>query len=284
MPIIKATEFDVSKITFSSPKSSVRNRNLVFANYNRGKIIIQTPKMYAGSGIKRWPGDTDTNPDQFEIDLSFERSSDESQLAAQVADFRARMEAFDNAIKDAYIVQADAWASNTGIVTKKLTRQLLDDDEDKYRPIVKIPRDKAGELLPYPKRMKIKIDRELGLDGKATTRFLCDKSKKLDVLFFDETKARMQVDATNAEMMVPKGSQVVCAIELVYISISKDRGVSTKWKLVQAKVFDSKEVIDSYALIDEDDEDDEDTNAAPPTLLPIDYVVNLDCDDDDLDI
>ena len=81
MSVIKATFLDLSQVTFSDVKSDIHGRKMVYINRNSGKIIVQTPKMYAPNGIKRWrkKDSVDNKDDKFEMELSFygENTSDE---------------------------------------------------------------------------------------------------------------------------------------------------------------------------------------------------------------
>jgi hypothetical protein len=88
-------------------------------------------------------------------------------------------------------------------------------------------------------------------NGNYTGRFLSNKKFKTEILMFDESKDKLVMNENNAESVVSKGSQVVCIMELVYLSLSKTT-ISTKWKLVQAKVFGNRESITGYAMLDED--------------------------------
>jgi hypothetical protein len=79
---------------------------------------------------------------------------------------------------------------------------------------------------------------------------------------FNEQKEKLEMNENNAEIVVPKGSQVVCVMELVYLSLSKTT-ISTKWKMVQARVAKNKESINGYAMLDDDSseqQEDLDTN------------------------
>jgi hypothetical protein len=117
--------------------------------------------------------------------------------------------------------------------------------------MVKVPKDKEGNELPYPSRIRSKIDRETDANGNSSGRFLSNKKFKTEVLLFDENKEKVHLNEENAEDAVPKGSQVVSILELVYLSLSKTT-ISTKWKLVQAKVFRNKDTITGYAMLDDD--------------------------------
>lgn len=239
MTIVKADQFDLSKVSFSDVKVDQHGRKMVYINGEHGKILVQTPKMYAPNGIKRWrkKDAIDNKEDKFEMELSFYGEDSNPQLAA----FHEKWREFDDLIKNEIMTKSKEWLGKA-----KVSMEVV---EDKYIPMVKVPM-KDGEVLPYPDRIRAKLDREQDSDGNFSGRFLSNKRFKSEVLLFDENKQPLQLRENNAEMIVPKGSQVVCILECVYISIATN--ISVKWKLVQAKVFNKGESITSYAMLDDE--------------------------------
>jgi len=250
MSVIKATSLDLSQVTFSDVKSDIHGRKMVYINRNNGKIIVQTPKMYAPNGIKRWrkKDSVDNKDDKFEMELSFYGENNSEELRT----FHEKWNEFDELIKTKVIEKSKEWLS-----MPKLDKSTL--ESVMYTPMVKVPKDKEGNDLPYPSRVRVKLDREMDYAGNYTSRFSSNKKFKTEVMIFNDKKEKMEMDENNAEIIVPKGSQVVCVMELVYLSLSKTT-ISTKWKLVQAKVFKNKESINGYAMLDDESSQQEDTN------------------------
>jgi hypothetical protein len=123
-------------------------------------------------------------------------------------------------------------------------------EEAFYAPSVRVPTDKDGNVLEYPSRVRVKLDRERDGDSdNFTGRFLSNKRFKTPVLMFDESKHLMEMNENNFESVVPKGSQVTAVLELVYLSITSK--VSAKWKLVQARVARNEQSITGYAMLDD---------------------------------
>jgi len=255
MPVIKANSLDLSKVTFSDVKTDVHGRKMVFINSNNGSIMVQTPKMYAPNGIKRWRKDASKNQfmtsDKFEMELSFYGEDGTDKNSTEIREFHQKWQEFDEFIKTKVIENCKEWVG-----MPKLDKNTL--ESVMYTPMVRVPKDKEGNVLPYPSRVRAKIDREIDSAGNATNRFLSNKKFKSEVLLFDENKERIPLTEENAEDAVPKGSQVICILELVYLSMSKTT-ISTKWKLVQAKVFRNKQSITEYAMLDDEEENDLDT-------------------------
>jgi hypothetical protein len=243
MPVIKATNLDLSKITFSDVKTDNHGRKMVFLNTEGGKIMVQTPKMYVPNGIKRWrkKDATDNKDDSFEMEMSF-GGEDKN---ADIREFHSKMEQFDELVKKQIIAHSKEWLGKP-----KVSMELVENAF--YSPTVRIPMDKEGNVLDYPSRVRAKLDRERVNGDDFTGRFLSYKKPATPVLMFDESKTLLEMNEDNFESIVPKGSQVVAVLELVYLTITTK--VSAKWKLVQAKVSRNQQTITGYAMIDDDEE------------------------------
>ena len=247
MSIIKAINLDLNKVSFSDVKTDNHGRKMVYVNYNGGKILVQTPKMYVPNGIKRWrkKDATDNKDDSFEMELSFGGEDKEDKNSVEIREFHRKMEEFDTLVKNNIMSRSKEWLGKP-----KVSMETIEDAY--YAPSVKIPTDKDGNILDYPSRIRAKLDRERDIDSDGFTgRFLSNKRFKTPVLMFDDSKNQLDLNEQNFENVVPKGSQVVCVLELVYLSITTK--VSAKWKLVQAKVSRNQQSITGYALIDDEE-------------------------------
>ena len=247
MPVIKATNLDLTQLTFSDVKTDNHGRKMVFINNNGGKVTIQTPKMYVPNGIKRWrkKDAVDNKDDSFEMEMSFggEDKNDDIRV------FHEKMQQFDEIVKNEIMVHSKEWLGKP-----KISMELIENAF--YAPTVRLSMDKEGNVLDYPSRVRAKIDRERINGGDDFSgRFLSYKKPATPVLMFDESKALIQMDENNFESVVPKNSQVVAVLELVYLTITTK--VSAKWKLVQAKVTRNQQHISEYAMIDDEEEEEE---------------------------
>ena len=257
MSIIKAVNLDLNKVSFSDVKTDNHGRKMVYVNYNGGKIMVQTPKMYVPNGIKRWrkKDAVDNKDDSFEMELSFGGEDNSDKNSLEIKEFHSKLEQFDEMVKNEIMKKSKEWLGKP-----KVSMETVEDAY--YSPSVKIPTDKDGNILDYPSRIRAKLDREREADGdNFTGRFLSNKRFKTPVLMFDESKSQIEMNESNFDLVVPKGSQVICVLELVYLSITSK--VSAKWKLVQSKVFRNQQSITGYAMIDEDSDvvqDDLDTD------------------------
>jgi hypothetical protein len=274
MGVVKANSLDLSKVTFSDVKTDNHGRKMVYINQNNGKIMVQTPKMYAPNGIKRWrkKDALDNKDDKFEMELSFYGENGTDKNAEEIKEFHAKWKEFDELIKNKIIENSREWLSMPKLDMNTLETVM-------YTPMVKVAKDKEGNQLPYPSRIRAKIDREIDTNGNFSGRFLSNKKFKSEVMLFDETKTRIDMHEDIAEDCVPKGCQVVSILELVYLSLSKTT-ISTKWKLVQAKVFRNKDSITEYAMLDDEDEVEVDVTTNLVQDQDQDQVVGEDLDTD----
>lgn len=253
MSVIKSNTLDLSKITFSDVKTDNHGRKMVYVNLNGGKIMIQTPKMYVPNGIKRWrkKDATDNKDDSFEMEMSFGGEDKEDKNSLEIREFHSKLKKFDEIVKNNIMEKSKQW-----IGKPKVSMETIEDAY--YAPSVKVATDKDGNVLDYPSRVRVKLDRERDGDSdNYTGRFLSNKRFKTPVLMFDEKKQPIDMNESNFDAVVPKGSQVVAVLELVYLSISTK--VSAKWKLVQAKVSKNQQTITGYAMLDDEEDDDLDT-------------------------
>jgi hypothetical protein len=251
MSIIKATNLDLNKVSFSDVKTDNHGRKMVYVNYNGGKILVQTPKMYVPNGIKRWrkKDATDNKDDSFEMELSFGGEDKEDKNSTEIREFHNKLGQFDEMVKKTIMAKSKEWLGKP-----KVSMETIEDAY--YSPSVKIPTDKDGVVLDYPSRVRAKLDRERESDSdNFTGRFLSNKRFKTPVLMFNESKEQIEMNENNFDGVVPKGSQVICVLELVYLSITTK--VSAKWKLVQAKVYKNQQSITGYAMIDDESQQED---------------------------
>ena len=294
MPVIKVNELDISKLTFSEVKTDNNGRKMVFVNYNGGKVIVQTPKMYVPNGIKRWrkKDAVDNKDDSFEMEMSFGVGDRTDKNSLEIKGFHEKMKQFDEAVKNHILNHPKEMLGKP-----KISMELIENAF--YAPTVRVPMDKEGNRLDqYPDRVRAKLDRERSGDD-FTGRFLSHKRPATELMIFDDNKTQVKMDENNFESVVTKGSQVVAVLELVYLTITTK--VSAKWKLVQAKVARNETNITGYAMLDEqedlpEDLDDENvqvstsTSTSVPVSSQVDEVseqvetkLNVNEDEDEVD-
>lgn len=253
--VIKATNLDVSKLTFSALKTDGNSRKMVFVNLDGKKVIIQTPLMNVPNGIKHWVG-KDGKDDAFEMEMSFGGDS------ADVKIFHEKMQQFDEAVKKQILLNCKEWLGKP-----KVSMELIENAF--YAPSTRVATDKEGNILDYPSKIRAKLDRGR-VGDEFTGKFVSYKKTGTPILMFDENKKEIMMDESNFDTVVPKSSSVVAVLELVYLTITTK--VSAKWKLVQGKVTKGQTNITGYAMLDEDDVEvnvQEDLDSETPEEMPV---------------
>ena len=241
---IKTNEFDVSKVSFTMKVDKESKRKIFYVNHNKQPILLQTPKMYLPNGIKHWV--SAAYPESFELELSFGEDKENAVNNKNIQDFHEKMKSLDDLIKEQILTNPKDWVGK-----QKASMELI--EESYYpNPIVRVPKDKEGHVLEYPNRMRIKVERERENDNY-TGHFVSNRRHKTRVMVFDENNENLQLDETNFESVVPRGSKAITVIELVNINVVGDK-VYPKWKFIQAKVFRNQKSI-TENIIDEDEEE-----------------------------
>ena len=246
--LLTIKDFDLNKITFSEPKINKHSKKNIFVNYDRGTIMLKTPKMYLPNGIKRW--DTDPKNISYDLNLSFKGENDQDKNSLEIREFHQKLEMYDTLVKNTIMARSKEWLGKT-----KVSMELV---EEFYNPSVNVPM-KDGEPLDFPSSIRTKIERErIGDTENYTGRFLSSKSSKPgvpppSVIIADESNALLEFNESNYDKVIPRGSYIKGIIQLVYISVGQK--ISTKWRFVQGKVFKSSQQITSFMLGDSDDDD-----------------------------
>jgi hypothetical protein len=192
--------------------------------------------------------------------------------SSEVRVFHDKMVEFDTLVKKNIMSHSKEWLGKTKISMDSI-------EEAFYAPTVRVATDKDGNVLDYPSRIKGKLDREME-DDSFTGRFLSNKRFKTPVLMFDDNKQQLDLNESNFESVVPKGSQVVAVLELVYLSITTK--VSAKWKIVQGKVSKNQQSITGYAMLDDGVDDVVEGDAVvEDDVVEGDAVVEDDVDEED---
>lgn len=231
MSIVKGTEFNTERVSFSEPKADSSGKKLVFVNYNGSKFRIQTPRLRASLGMSKWEND---KGDTFEISLDLEKDTA----------FHRNMKELDDCITRELKNKSKEWVGGKVKVNEDYITNT-------YKPIVKPPYDKEGNLLEqYNDRIKLKV-----MTDKDYTKFVSEKKYNTELGFYDAEKTRIDASPDNYHLVCPKGSHLVGLAELAYISIGS-MGISPVFRLVQAKVEQNKTVLTEFSMLDLDDEDE----------------------------
>lgn len=245
--LIKSSQFETDNVTFNIKVDKETKRKVVYVNHNKQPILIQTPKMYLPNGIKRWQ--STSYPESFELELSFGEDKENQVNNEKIKEIHNKMKSLDTLIKEQILNNPKEW------IGKPKTNMEMIEQAFYPNPIVRVPKDKEGNVLEYPDRMRLKVERERDGDN-FTGNFVSNRRAKTRVMAFDEKNAQIELDENTFESAVPKGSKGIVVMELVNINIVGDK-VYPKWKLIQTKVFRNQKSI-TQNIIDDDDEEIQD--------------------------
>lgn len=259
--LIKTNEFDVLNVTFTLKTDKASKKKIFYVNHNKKPIMFQTPKMYLPNGLKHW--DSGDYPESYELELSFGEDKEiVTNNNKNIKDFESKMTQLDDLIKAQIFENPQDWISERKPVDKddiEFLRKNITKTHYKNH-IVRVPKDKDGNVLEYPNRMRIKVDRER--ENELFTGYFCSNRRhKTKVMMFDDSGENLDLSESNFKEVVPAGSKATLILELVNISLIGGK-VYPKWKLIQGKVYRSSSSITDIII-----EDDEDENKDHPEDL-----------------
>lgn len=145
--IVRAKDFDVSKVTFSDVKAFGGNGGkIVYLSYGRAPLVLQTPAMRAPFGVSKW--ENDGSPTKFTLDMSFQGIDSSKSMRA----FFAALEKLDERMIDDGFENQATWFRGKRYGSKDIVEAL-------YTPIIKHARDReTGERTDrYAPTIKVNI-------------------------------------------------------------------------------------------------------------------------------
>lgn len=242
---IKSSQFNVNNVSFNLKVDKETKRKVVYVNHNKTKILMQTPKVYLPNGVKHWS--SSAYPESYEMEISFGEDKENEVNNRSIREFENKMKELDTLIKTEILNNSKDW------IGKPKTSMSMIEEAFYPNSIVRVPKDKDGNILEYPNRMRLRLEREREGDN-FTGRFSSSKKDRTQVLMYDHNGSLLDFNESNCELVVPKNSKAIVVMELVNINIVGDK-VYPKWKLVQAKVFRNSVSVTGN-IIDDDDEEE----------------------------
>ncbi len=229
--IILPSNFDVSSVTYSAPRTLDNGGRAIYMGLNRSPIVLQTPEMIAPYGVSNW-NDDGKGPDKYSLDLSFKGKDDRPNLNT----FFEKMVALDKKLVQDGVDNSMTWL--------KKKYNSVDVVEALYTPMVKYAKDKTtGEITDkYPPVFKLKIP-------FVNNAFQCEvydnKRKPVDLKQLIDTGAF-------------KGAKVTAIIQCLGIWVAGGK-YGCSWKILQMRVS-PPQTIKGYAFkeIEDDKVDDSD--------------------------
>ena len=138
-----------SKITITPPKLLENGSKSSYLNYDGSKLVLQTAiAMSVPFGLNVY----DKNPSgipEYSVNLSF-RGADKNP---EIKLFQDRLAQLDSFMIDQGVKNCKAWFKSD------LKREVI---QAFYTPVLNFPKDKEGNLQPYPPSMKIKLRKQNG--------------------------------------------------------------------------------------------------------------------------
>jgi Family of unknown function (DUF5871) len=229
--IILPSNFDVSSVSYSAPRTLDNGGRAIYMSLNRSPIVLQTPEMIAPYGVSNW-NDDGKGPDKYSLDLSFKGKEGRPNLNT----FFEKMAALDKKLVQDGVDNSMTWL--------KKKYNSVDVVEALYTPMVKYAKDKTtGEITDkYPPTFKLKIP-------FVNSAFQCEvydnKRKTVDLKQLIDTGAF-------------KGAKVTAIIQCLGIWVAGGK-YGCSWKVLQMRVS-PPQTIKGYAFkeLEDDKVDDSD--------------------------
>lgn len=234
--ILLPDEFDVSKVTYSQPRVLKNGAKVIYVGYKGEKLLMQTPVCVSPFGINKWQNEDGSGPVTYSIDFSF-----------QGMDQRPALKRFYENLNDldSKLIH-DGFANHQKWLSLKKAPRSVDDVENVYTRIVKVPKDKEK----YAPTFKVKMPH----DGSRFTFDVYDAKQNLINLY----------DMVERKEIETKRCRIWAIIQCTGIWVAGGKSYGCSWKVVQMEITPPAS-IRGYALrkikddvvpdVDEDEED-----------------------------
>lgn len=224
--IIRASELDVSKLTFSDVKTLDNGGKIVNVSYSGQRLFMQLPALVANYGLSVWPAEKTGGFDKMQLDLSLKGY--DSDVSPSVKAFYNNLQQFDEKMIDTAMQNSKMWLRKAGT-----SREVI---QAVYTPLIKYAKDKdTGEISnKYPPTVRLQIPR--------------NRAGDIDIEVYDAFRKRVDFDAVNF-----KRAQVTAIVQISSVWIISGKfGITMK--VHQMKVNPDSQGLQGYAFIpDEDD-------------------------------
>jgi hypothetical protein len=229
--IILPSNFDVSSVTYSAPRTLDNGGRSIYMNLNRAPIVLQTPEMVVPYNVSNW-NDDGKGPDKYTLDLSFKGKEGRENLST----FFEKMVALDKKLVQDGVDNSMTWL--------KKKYNSVDVVEALYSPLVKYAKDKTtGEITDkYPPTFKLKIPSS---NGSFQCEAYDNKRKPVNLKELIDSGAF-------------KGAKVTAIIQCQGIWVAGGK-YGCSWKVLQMRVS-PPQTIKGYAFkeLEDDKVDDSD--------------------------
>ena len=168
----KASNIDISKISFSGVRSLDNGGKMVFMNYDDGKFYVQTPELEVPFDARYFGEDGDNSlsskSGKYSIKVQL-KDSDEN-----VAVFKDKLKKMDELLKQKASENSQAWF--------KKPKLSMDAINELYTPFVSVSRDRdTGEPDgKYPDTFGFKIHKKDNHSRRGLLKMVSQRRKLLD--------------------------------------------------------------------------------------------------------
>lgn len=223
--IIRATDLDVSAISFSDVRTLDNGGKMININYNGQKLFMQLPSLIASYGLSVWPSDKG-GLDKMHLDLSM---AGYDGTNPNVKTFFDKMTQFDDLLIDTAMTNSKAWFRK--VLANREVAQAV------FTPLVKFSKDKnTGELsTQYPPVVRLQIPR--------------NKNGNIDVEIYDANRNKLNFDEVDFKRAAVTAIVQVSSVWL----ISGKFGVTMK--VQQMKINQSQSKLSTFAFVEDSDDE-----------------------------
>lgn len=239
--IIKITDLDLKKVSFSEPITNSYGGVSVVLRYGGQPLMIQTPKMRLPFGLGKYEDKDDPTQVKYSMDMSFagyELGSDDKPLVPAIRSFYEKLAELDNMLIEAAYKNKDLWfptlKSKFRGKDENVVRGVIDAN---HRPSI---RESKRDPDRYPPTVKTNI-REYA-DKKTGQKVFAAR-------FFDDDRNQIE---NILEFNLPKQSEAI-AILRVKVTFTQDK-YGFAWDINQVRLFPAK-TLPTYGFLDDEDDD-----------------------------
>jgi hypothetical protein len=227
--VIRVSDIDVSKLTFSEPQKLQSGGTTIYLKHNNEQLFVQFPAMKCPYGLSFYPLESKLDTaERCNLDVSMTGWD----IVPNMKDAYNSLVGFESAILDKALENSQQWFKKK--YNSKDVVQAI------FTPLVKHSKDKeTGEITnKYPPVIKVNIPKKNG---------------KFELDVYNDKKEIVSFDSVNF-----KGAQVTVIAQITGIWIIAGKfGVTVKAK--QMKV-NPQQVIKGYAFMDDSDDDENESD------------------------
>ena len=237
--VIKASEFDLNQISYSTIKVLDSGAKQSYVNYgpDNDRLILHTPRFILPFNMSTFDKGKGEDPKH-----SFEASFREMEDYESLSEFYEKFQNLDTKFIDDGVMMSMAWFKK-----KKTTREVV---EALYHPLIKPSRDKiTGEPDGrYPPTIRFKLPYRNG-------KFLFE--------VYDFNKNLIDLNEMPLSELLVKGSKVRALVQCAGMWFASGRFGCT-WNVVQLRVKVPAR-LNKYSFLADSDDEVEDATVNEPT-------------------